>query len=128
MADYFHPDVRWYGPGGIGACLSFSDFQQRHQRHWLSAFPDRKVQDLDALIAEGVYSGGPGWAGVVATHLGEYLGVPATGRTLRINGLDFWKRDGERYVENWVFVDMVHLFGQMGVDLFARLHGPRPPE
>jgi len=24
-------------------------------------------------------------------------------------------------VENWVFVDMVHLFRQMGVDLMARI-------
>jgi hypothetical protein len=23
MADYFHPNLKWYGPGGIGACLSF---------------------------------------------------------------------------------------------------------
>ena len=22
IADYFHPEVQWYGPGGIGACLS----------------------------------------------------------------------------------------------------------
>ena len=27
MADFFHPDVRWYGPGGIGACLSHQDFR-----------------------------------------------------------------------------------------------------
>jgi len=25
------------------------------------------------------------------------------------------------YVENWVFVDMIHLFRQFGVDLFERL-------
>jgi len=37
MADFFHPDVQWYGPGGIGACLSFQDFQSRHQQPWLHA-------------------------------------------------------------------------------------------
>lgn len=120
MADYFHPDVRWYGPGGIGACLSFAEFEDRHQRHWLHAFPDRRVQDLDALIAEGCYSGAPGWAGVRATHAGEYLGCPATGRRLSVNGLDIWKRAGEQYIENWVFVDMIHLFRQLGVDLLER--------
>ena len=26
MADYFHPQLCWYGPGGIGACLSFKEF------------------------------------------------------------------------------------------------------
>ncbi len=87
----------------------------------MTAFPDRAVQDLDALFAEGPYSGAPGWAGVKATHTGEYLGQPASGNQVEINGLDYWKRDGEMYVENWVFVDMIHLFRQLGVDLFARL-------
>ncbi len=119
MADWFHPDVRWYGPGGIGACLNFNEFETLHQEPWLVAFPDRQVQDLTALIAEGMYSGGPGWAGVLATHAGPYLGVEATGRPIAVNGLDWWKRDGDRYVENWVFVDMIHLFQQMGIDLMA---------
>ena len=122
MADYFHPQVKWYGPGGIGACLSFSEFENLHQQPWLVAFPDRSVQNLDALFAEGNYSGAPGWSGVKATHTGEYLGCAATANPLQINGLDWWKRDGEVYIENWVFVDMVHLFRQFGIDLFERLH------
>lgn len=121
MADFFHPEVKWYGPGGIGACLNFREFESLHQQPWLTAFPDRSVQDLDALFAEGLYSGAPGWAGVKATHTGEYLGCAATDKPLLINGLDYWKREGEKYVENWVFVDMIHLFRQMGVDLFAKL-------
>jgi len=123
MADYFHPNVQWYGPGGIGACLSFKEFEENHQRHWLRAFPDRSVQNLDALIAEGSYSGAPGWAGVKATHTGDYLDCEATGQSLIVNGLDFWKLENDVYVENWVFVDMIHLFRQFGVDLFARIPG-----
>ncbi len=121
MADWFHPDVRWYGPGGIGACLSFAEFEQLHQAPWLVAFPDRQVQDLDALFAEGLYTGAPGWAGVKATHTGVYLDQPATGNSIDFNGLDWWKRDGETYIENWVFVDMIHLFEQFGVDLMERM-------
>jgi predicted ester cyclase len=121
MADFFHPEVKWYGPGGIGACLNFKEFEALHQQPWLNAFPDRAVQNLDALFAEGNYSGAPGWAGVIATHTGEYLGHPATNNKLEINGLDFWKREGELYVENWVFVDMIHLFRQFGVNLFERM-------
>ena len=121
MADFFHPEVCWYGPGGIGACLSFEEFETSHQAPWLHAFPDRSVQDLDALIAEGAYSGAPGWDGVIATHTGEYLQHPASGKRFGVNGLDWWKRQDEQYIENWVFVDMIHLFRQLGVDLFARL-------
>ncbi len=121
MADYFHPEVKWYGPGGIGACLSFKEFEDLHQQPWLIAYPDRSVQNLDALFAEGAYSGAPGWAGVKATHTGPYLDCPATGNKIDFNGLDWWKREGEQYVENWVFVDMVHLFKQFGVDLMERM-------
>lgn len=121
MADYFHKDVKWYGPGGIGACLSFKEFEDFHQQPWLIAYPDRSVQNLDALIAEGAYSGAPGWAGVKATHTGPYLDCPATGNAINFNGLDWWKREDEQYIENWVFVDMVHLFQQFGIDVFARM-------
>lgn len=121
IADFFRPDIQWYGPGGIGACLSLKEFEELHQQPWLHAYPDRQVQDLDALFAEGGYSGAPGWAGVKATHTGRYLDCPATGNQVVINGLDFWKREGEMYVENWVFVDMIHLFRQFGIDLIERL-------
>ena len=122
MADFFAPEVKWYGPGGIGACLSFNEFETLHQSPWLVAFPDREVQDLDALIAEGPYSGAPGWGGVLATHTGPYLGHAATGNHVTINGLDWWRRRGGQYIENWVFVDMIHLFGQLGVNLLDRIH------
>jgi predicted ester cyclase len=124
VANYFDPEVQWYGPGGIGACKGLREFEELHQRHWLHAFPDRSVQDLDCLIAEGNYTGASGWAGVHATHLGRYLDHPATGRRLVVNGLDFWRREGTRFTENWVFVDMVHLFRQLGVDLFERIGNP----
>jgi hypothetical protein len=31
-------------------------------------------------------------------------------------------RDGGMFTQNWVFVDMIHLFGQMGYDLMAKVH------
>ena len=126
MADFFERDVQWYGPGGIGACHGLQQFEDLHQRPWLVAYPDRQVQDLDALFAEGPFSAAPGWAGVKATHTGPYLGVDATGNQISFNGLDWWKRDGEKYIENWVFVDMIHLFAQFGVDLFDRMRDLRP--
>ena len=121
MARFFHPNVKWYGPGGIGACLSLREFEDWHQKPWLVAFPDRRVGDLDNLIAEGDFVGASSLPGVHATHTGPYLGHPASGRPLSVNGIDFWRRDGGMFTENWVFVDMIHLFGQMGYDLLAHL-------
>lgn len=121
MARFFHPNVKWYGPGGIGACLSLVEFETLHQRPWLVAYPDRKVQDLESLFAEGRLLGASGVVAVIGTHLGPYLDQPATGKTINFSGLDFWLRDGDKFTENWVFVDMIDIFAQFGVDLFARM-------
>jgi predicted ester cyclase len=121
MADFFSADLQWYGPSGIGGCHSLKEFEDFHQRHWLIAFPDREVQDLDSLFTEGEYMGASGWAGVIATHTGEYLDVPATGNTIQFNGIDIWKRNGNKLVENWVFVDMIDLYRQFGINLFERM-------
>jgi len=121
MADYFHPNLKWYGPGGIGACLSFKEFEDLHQRPWLIAFPDRTVGDLDNLIAEGTFVGASSMPGVTLTHTGPYLGHSATQARCGVNGIDFWREENGQFVENWVFVDMIHLFAQMGIDLMKRV-------
>ncbi len=121
MARFFHPNVKWYGPGGIGACLSLQEFETLHQQPWLIAFPDRKVMHLESLFAEDRMLAASGPKGVVGTHGGTYLGHAATGNPIEVSGLDFWLRTGGQFTENWVFVDMVHLFAQMDVDLFARM-------
>ncbi|MEL6888050.1 MAG: ester cyclase [Pseudomonadota bacterium] len=123
MARYFHPNVKWYGPGGIGACLSLAEFETFHQQPWLTAFPDRKVMHLESLFAEGRMLAASGPMGVVGHHSGPYLGHAATGAAIEVSGLDFWLRDGGQFTENWVFVDMIHLFAQMGIDLLAQLPG-----
>ncbi|WP_415921615.1 ester cyclase [Tateyamaria sp. SN6-1] len=121
MAKFFHPNVKWYGPGGIGACLSLAEFETFHQAPWLAAFPDRKVMHLESLFAEGRLLAASGPMGVVGHHAGPYLGHAATGAPIEVSGLDFWLRDGAQFTENWVFVDMIHLFKQMGIDLLSQL-------
>jgi hypothetical protein len=38
-----------------------------------------------------------------------------------VNGIDFWREENGQFIENWVFVDMIHLFHQMGIDLMERI-------
>jgi hypothetical protein len=39
--------------------------------------------------------------------------------------MDFWRRENDRLVQNWVFIDLPELFLQFGVDLFARMREQR---
>ena len=119
MERFFHKNLRWYGPGGIGACLSLAEFQSRHQGPWLKAFPDRKAVHLDNLICDGPFCGSAWWEGVEATQAGNYLGIAASDKKLMIGGIDYWLRDGDTFTENWVFIDFVDLFRQVDFDLLA---------
>jgi hypothetical protein len=35
--------------------------------------------------------------------------------------MDFWRREGGLLRENWVFIDLLDLLGQMGLDVMARM-------
>ena len=35
--------------------------------------------------------------------------------------MDFWRRENDLLVENWIIDDMIHLFRQLGVDLLQSI-------
>jgi predicted ester cyclase len=121
QARFWHPDMVWYGPSGIGTTRGLNGFEDYHQRPFLHAFPDRQGGDHKARLAEGSYAATTGWPSLSATHLGQYLGCPPTGKQVGMRVMDFWRRKGDLLVENWVFIDMIDLFLQLGVDLFERM-------
>jgi predicted ester cyclase len=123
MQRFWHPDMMWYGPGGIGSTRGIAGFQRHHQAPFLHAFPDRKGAGHRSRIAEGAFVASTGWPSVRATHAGEYLGVAATGRPIGMRVMDWWRREGTLLRENWVLIDLPHLMLQMGVDLLARAAG-----
>lgn len=118
---FWSPEMHWYGPVGIGSSRNRAEYERNHQTPFLHAFPDRKGGNHLTRFAEGHFVASTGWPSVRATHLGEYLGVPATGRPVGMRVADWWRRKGDRLVQNWVFIDLPDLFLQMGVDLFERL-------
>ena len=123
MERFWHPNMMWYGPCGIGTSRGVGGFQRHHQGPFLRAFPDRVGAGHRARIAEGPFVASTGWPSVRATHRGEYLGVPASDRAIGMRVMDWWRRDGEWLTENWVLIDLPHLMLQMGADLMAPLRG-----
>ena len=118
---FWHPNMMWYGPAGIGTSRGLKGFQDVHQRPFLAAFPDRMGGDHKARIAEGAYVASTGWPSVRATHLGPWQGCPPTGRKIGMRVMDFWRREDNLLRENWVFIDMIDLLLQMDVDVMGAI-------
>jgi predicted ester cyclase len=122
MEQYWHEDFMWYGPAGIGTTRGIGSFQAHAQGPLLEGLPDRRGGNHIARFAEGNYCGSTGWPSVTATHTGSgWLGLPATGRDVGLRIIDVWRREGDLLAENWVFIDMIDLLEQLGIDLFERL-------
>ncbi|TRW17754.1 nuclear transport factor 2 family protein [Glacieibacterium frigidum] len=122
MIDFWSPDFWWFGPAPIGTFRGHADYERGHQRPFLTAFPDRIGGDHKCRIGERGYVASTGWPSIRATHSGGgWLGLPATGKRIEMRVMDFWRREGERLVENWVFIDIPDLLRQFGVDVFARM-------
>ena len=74
-----------------------------------------------ARFADGDYIASGGWPSLNAVQIKPFLGQPAGGKRLFMRVCDWWRRDGDKLVENWVFVDILHVLLQLDVDLFADL-------
>lgn len=127
MEEYWTEDMKWYGPAGIGTKPSLKAFQDEHQRPFLKAFSDKNATD-EIRIAEGNYVAASGFQ--AATHSGDYLGIPASGKQVNIRYMDFWRVEGDKLVENWVLIDLLDFLEQLGYDVanVLKFIGSKPPE
>jgi predicted ester cyclase len=119
--DAWTGDFLWYGPAGIGSTRGMAGFQQHHQIPFLVGWPDRQGAGHYVRIADANFVVTGGWPSVRGTHLGEWLGLPPTGRKVDMRVMDFYHLVDGRIHENWVPIDIIHIMLQMGVDVFARL-------
>jgi steroid delta-isomerase-like uncharacterized protein len=104
-----HPDLVVHAP--IPAGTGREDFKET-----LAAirrgFPDGHItiEDLavepDRVFRRWTFQG---------THRGDFIGIPATGRTVRMSGVDVERFQGGVIVEHWSFWDRLQLLEQLGV-------------
>jgi predicted ester cyclase len=123
---YWHPRFNWYGPAGIGTGRGNSGFRNWHQLPFLQAMPDRKLDSMGALsshwFGEGDYVCETGWPNMRLTLSEDgWMGIAPAGREVLLRSLDFWRLEGGLIRENWVLVDLLDLYAQVGVDVLARL-------
>jgi predicted ester cyclase len=78
---------------------------------FLSAFPDLHME-IEDIIAEGDRV--VGRFTETATHQGDFMGVPATGRPYVFEGITIMRFRREQVVERWTTADFLGLLVQLG--------------
>ena len=125
MPRFWDERMNWYGPAGIGSARGIAGFRNWHQIPFLNAMPDRG-QDIDEItyhfFGDNNYCGVTGWPDMIqtVTHDG-WMGIAPSGKRISMRSLDFWRIEDGKIRENWVLVDLLDAYRQLGIDVFARL-------
>jgi len=123
LEKFWHPKCNWYGPSGIGTGRGIKGFRNWHQIPFLNAMPNR-VGDVEKgyLFGEGNYVGFTAWPGMQMTISNNgWLGIAPSTQKITMRSLDFWRCENGLIRENWVLIDILHVYHQIGVDVLARM-------
>jgi len=123
----WHEDMLWWGPTGIGATYTIPRYADQHARPFRAAFADRSPTKHLCRIGEGEFGAFFGWPNFTATHVGGFMGMPATGKPGEFRVIDLYRREGDRLKENWIFIDLLHFWKGQGVDILERTTGIETP-
>ena len=121
LTRWWHPDMNWHGPTGIGACLGFAGYHRGHtgpfeaRQDFVNYIPE------GAATAEGKYSAFLWRPGLEMRNTGGYMGVPANEALAEMRIVDVYRRDGDKLAENWIFIDMLHFIKMQGIDVLAEI-------
>ena len=90
------------------------DGREANRQFWagfFAALPDltATMEDLvvsgDRVVGRFVYRG---------THLGEFMGIPPSGRPVEMRSIDIWRVADGLFVEHWDELNTLEFFQQIG--------------
>ena len=117
----WNEDMIWWGPAGIGATYTIERYVEQHSGPFRSGFANRQFNGHICRIAEGAFGGFFGWPNLTLTPTGGFMGMPASTKPGDMRVIDFYRRDGEKLTENWVFIDFLHFWQMQGLDVLQRM-------
>ena len=109
-AEYVTPDVKWHG-GTLGTVEGAEDLVKLLQG-FIGALPDLNPQEQDIVANEDTV--------VVrfvveATHQGDLLGIPATGKPVTWDAIDIYRvEDDGKISEEWAADDLAAILHSVG--------------
>lgn len=122
MAAYWHDDMVWHGPHGVGSAYGFDEFERFAQGPSVRSFPNRRGGFHEARFADGLTAAFTGWPSLRGDFTGEpFRGIEPTGGPIGQNIMDFYVRRGPKLHENWVLIDLIDFAAQCGIDLLENL-------
>ena len=119
--EFWHKDMIWYGPCGIGTSRSLEGFIDMHQLPFRKSFSQRDYFKLGHYceIGDGKFSLCAGWHSLDANYgKNDWLGYSAENQNVTMRVMDFYHHDEGKIRENWVPIDIAHILKQIGVDIF----------
>jgi steroid delta-isomerase-like uncharacterized protein len=102
-----HAVVHGLGTADMHGVAGFKPFFTAYR----STFPDITIT-VDAVISQGDIVAARWTAS--GTHRGSDLGVPATGKTVRMSGMSFIRVQAGKIVEGWNSFDQLGMLQQIG--------------
>jgi steroid delta-isomerase-like uncharacterized protein len=103
IGEMFSQDGKSHGFPDAETVLKGPEAFKAVHRTFCGAFPDLHV-DLEDILAEGDRVA-VRWR-VSATHLGDHLGFPATGKKTTLDGSSFLIVKGNQVIEGWNQMDV----------------------
>jgi steroid delta-isomerase-like uncharacterized protein len=101
---------------------------KQHVRDWVNAFPDLQFTIEQTVASEDRVASHLTMRG---THNGAWMGVSPTGKQISITMIVIHRIEAGKIVEDWVLVDSLGLFQQLGLvesreEIFSRAQLQNP--
>lgn len=121
LLESWSDDMIWWGPEGIGATYTIDRYIEQHQGPFRHHIAERVFNGHLCRMAEGNYGGFFGWPNLTLTNGLAFMGVPGSEAKADMRVVDIYRREGDKLVENWIFIDMLHFLKMQGVDVLKEL-------
>jgi hypothetical protein len=120
LARSWNNDMIWWGPAGIGATYTIERYAKQHAGPFRATFKDREFNGHLCKIAEGKFGGFFGWPNLTLTPVRPYMGLETKQVPTDMRVIDIYRRDGDKLTENWIFIDILHFWDQLGIDILKQ--------